>query len=95
MAAIFFEGVSSLCTHELAGDNDLRVSVGYYDNNDGEPVTDPQYIPTRFQRNEPGTDICIIGIDASDKDRIYSEMTEAVLRNFWMAIENKKTGSYY
>lgn len=86
----FFEGVSSLCTHELAGDNDLRVSVGYYDNNDGEPVTDPQYIPTRFQRNEPGTDICIIGIDASDKDRICSEMTEAVLRNFWMAIENKK-----
>lgn len=86
----FFEGVSSLCTHEMAEDDDLRVSVGYYDNNEGEPVTNPQYIPARFQRNEPGTDIYIIGIDTSDKDRIYSEMIEAVLRNFWMAIENKK-----
>lgn len=86
----FFEGVSSLCTHEIAGDNDLRVSVGYYDNNDGEPVTNPQYIPARFQRNEPGTDIFIIGIDASDRESIYNEMTEAVLRNFWMAIECKK-----
>lgn len=86
----FFEGVSSLCTHEIAEDKDLRVSVGYYDNNDGEPVTNPQYIPARFQRNEPGTDIFILGIDASDKERIYREMTEAVLRNFWMATECKK-----
>ena len=86
----FFEGVSSLCTHEMEGDNDLRVSVGYYDNNDGKPVTNPQYIPDRFQRNESGTDIYIIGIVASEKERIYSEMIEAVLRNFWMSIENNK-----
>lgn len=86
----FFEGVSSLCTHELESENDLRVSVGYYDNNDGEPVTNVQNIPTRFQREEPGTDIYIIGIDASDRDSIYKEMIEAVLRNFWMAIECKK-----
>ena len=86
----FFEGVSSLCTHEMEGDDDLRVSVGYYDNNDGEPVTDPQFIPTRFRRNEPGTDIFIIGIDASDKESIYKEMIEAVIRNFWMAVEKQK-----
>ena len=86
----FFEGVSSLCTHELEGDKELRVSVGYYDNNDGEPVTDPQNIPTRFQRDESGTDIYILGIDASDKDAIYSEMIEAILRNFWFAIERNK-----
>ncbi|MBR4553891.1 MAG: hypothetical protein IKO20_09290 [Bacteroidaceae bacterium] len=86
----FFEGVSSLCTHEMEGDKELRVSVGYYDNNDGEPVTNPQNIPARFQRNESGTDIYIIGIDASDKQSIYSEMIEAVLRNFWLAIENNK-----
>lgn len=86
----FFEGVSSLCTHKMEEDPELRVSVGYYDNNEGEPVTDPECIPARFQRTEPGTDIYILGIDASDKESIYSEMTEAVLRNFWMAIEHKK-----
>ena len=86
----FFEGVSSLCTHEMDDSQDLRVSVGYYDNNDGEPVINLQNIPTRFQRNEAGTDIYIIGIDASDKDVIYSEMVEAVIRNFWMAIESNK-----
>lgn len=86
----FFEGVSSLCTHEMAGDNDLRVSVGFYDNNEGEPISNPQNIPTRFLRNEPGTDIYIIGIGASDREGIYKEMIEAVLRNFWMAIESKK-----
>lgn len=86
----FFEGVSSLCTHELEGEKGLRVSVGYYDNNEGEPVTNQKNIPTRFQRDEPGTDINILGIDASDKERIYNEMIEAVLRNFWFAIEANK-----
>ena len=86
----FFEGVSSLCTHELEGEKDLCVSVGYYDNNNGEPVTKQEDIPTRFQRTESGTDIFILGIDASDKEGIYQEMIEAVLRNFWMAIEFNK-----
>lgn len=67
----FFEGASSLCTHELEADDDLWASVGYYDNNDGEPVSDPANIPARFQRTEPGTDIYILGIDASDKNSIY------------------------
>lgn len=83
----FFEGASSLCTHELEGDDDLWASVGYYDNNDGEPVSDPANIPARFQRTEPGTDIYILGIDASDKKSIYLEMFYAVLQNFWLAVE--------
>ncbi len=86
----FFEGVSSLCTHELECDHNLRVSVGYYDNNNGEPITNKKNIPSRFQREESGTDIFILGIDASDKQSIFNEMKEAVLRNFWFAIENKK-----
>lgn len=86
----FFEGVSSLCTHEIEDDKDLRVAVGYYDNNEGEPVTNPQNIPARFQRFEPGTDIYIMGIDASDRESIFNEMIEAVIRNFWMAIEFKR-----
>ena len=86
----FFEGVASLCTHELDGEDGLRVSVGYYDNNEGEPVSNPANIPARFQRYEPGTDIYILGIDASDKESIYNEMVEATIRNFWFAIEANK-----
>lgn len=87
---LFFEGVSSLCTHELDNEDGLFVSVGYYDNNDGEPVTDPERIPNRFRRNEAGTDIYILGIDVSDRPSINKEMIEAVLRNFWMAIYEGK-----
>ena len=89
----FFEGVSSLCTHTLDGDNRKYVSVGYFDNNDGEPVSEIKQIPARFQRNEPGTDICIMGIKADkveEKQEIYNEMNEAVLRNFWLAIYEQK-----
>ena len=82
----FFEGVSSLCTHSLQGQDGLYMSVGYYDNNNGEPVSNSEDIPVRFQRKESGTTILILGIDASDEKGIYKEMTEAVLRNFWMAI---------
>ena len=85
---VFFEGVSSLCTHELPGEKGLYVSVGYYDNQNGNPITSTEKIPTRFQREEPGTTISIIGFDASDKEYIYKEMTIATLRNFWMAIES-------
>lgn len=83
---MFFEGVSSLCTHELSNEDGLFVSVGYYDNNFGEPINDPSLIPDRFLRSESGTDIYIMGIDASDRSSINKEMIEAVLRNFWMAI---------
>lgn len=86
----FFEGVSSLCTHRLENQEGLFVSAGYYDNNEGEPVTDPNMIPSRFRRNEPGTDIYILGIDATDRSSINNEMIEAVLRNFWMAIYEGK-----
>lgn len=85
-ANIFFEGVSSLCTHELENEDGLFVSVGYYDNNEGEPVTNVDNIPVRFRRSEPGTNIYLLGIDASDKEAINTEMIEAVLRNFWLAI---------
>ena len=82
----FFEGVASLCTHEL-DDGKRYEAVGYYDNNNGKPVANPQNIPARFQRNEPGTDIFIMGVDdIVTKAEIYGQMIEAVLRNFWLAI---------
>lgn len=90
----FFEGVSSLCTHYYkgAGNDNIYTSVGYFDNNGGEPVSNEAEIimPERFKRSESGTTICIMGIDADVEDQIYHEMTEAVLRNFWAAIYESK-----
>ncbi len=86
---VFFEGVASLCTHELEGDDKLYVSVGYYDNKNGNPITIQENIPERFQRDDFGTDIYILGIDASDEkeqERILDEMKKAILSNFWFAI---------
>lgn len=94
----FFEGVSSLCTHKYNGKN--KMHIGYYDSRGGQPITQQEYIPGRFRRKpddngvlRPGTDIFIMGLkndeDTSfeeNRSRIYHEMTEAVLRNFWMAI---------
>lgn len=82
----FFEGVASLCTHTLPDTGEKYMAVGYYDNNDGEPTSKAEHIPERFARNEPGTDIYILGIDATNRASIYKEMIEAVLRNFWLAI---------
>lgn len=94
----YFEGVSSLCTHECNGVR--KMHIGYYDSRDGFPITDLESIPRRFRRIDkegnpigPGTDIFIMGLryDCSMPieqaiQNIYTEMTLAVLRNFWMAI---------
>ena len=94
----FFEGVSSLCSHEYNGGK--KMHIGYYDSNKGFPITDFNAIPRRFRRIDiegnpigPGTDIFIMGLryDYSMPieeaiQNIYTEMTLAVLRNFWMAI---------
>lgn len=64
------------------------MSVGYYDDSEGKPVSSPEDIPSVFRRSEPGTDINILGYDFYFKDDIKKEMAEAVLRNFWMAIYN-------
>jgi hypothetical protein len=82
----FFEGVASLCTHTY--ENKKKVAVGYYDSNDGHPVDVEESIPAKFRRTEPGTDINILGFDFRDRNEAVTEMKEAVLRNFWMAILN-------
>ena len=84
----YFEGVSSLCTHLYNGEK--KMSVGYYDDSEGKPVSASEGIPSVFRRSEPGTDINILGYDFYFKDDIKKEMAEAVLRNFWMAIYNNR-----
>lgn len=79
-----FEGVSWLCSHKFNGEK--VSSVGYYDNNNGKPITELQRIPSRFQRNEPGTSFYILGFKESLKQQATEEMIEEALKSFWYAI---------
>ena len=82
----YFEGAVSLCTHVFNGEK--KMAFGYYDDQNGKPISEECNIPVMFRRMEPGTDINILGFDIEDKGEAVMEMTEAVLRNFWMAIYN-------
>ena len=84
----FFEGASSLCTHTYLGKK--KVAFGYYDDQDGKPISDDADIPAQFRRAEPGTDINILGFKMEYKDEAVKEMIEAVLRNFWFSIYEGK-----
>ena len=84
----YFEGASSLCTHLYKGTK--KMAFGYYDDQNGKPISIETDIPAKFRRSEPGTDINILGFDLKYTDEAVTEMTEATLRNFWMAILNGK-----
>lgn len=84
----FFEGASSLCTHTYKAKK--KVAFGYYDDQEGKPISDEADIPAQFRRAEPGTDINILGFKMKYKDEAVKEMIEAVLRNFWFAIYEGK-----
>ena len=84
----YFEGASSLCTHLYKGTK--KMAFGYYDDQNGKPISVETDIPAKFRRSEPGTDINILGFDTKYTDEAVTEMAEAVLRNFWMAIYNGK-----
>lgn len=84
----FFEGIASLCTHTINGEK--YVAHGYYDDNNGEPTYDSEAIPKAFRREEPGTDFNIIGFKHKTIGDERDEMKLAVLRNFWLAIYDKK-----
>ena len=83
----YFEGVSSICTHEIDGEK--RSHVGYYDNNEGQPISDIERIPKRFRREEPGTSVCIVGVEQNEG---YEDIVRAVLLHFWLSVlEGKLT----
>lgn len=83
-----FEGVSWLATHRF---NENKVcSVGYYDNNGGNPTTNFEAIPMRFRRKEPGTSFFILGFKNNARENAINEMIEETLRSFWYAIHSHK-----
>lgn len=92
----FFEGAANLCTHLYKGSDGVETKYmhyGYYDNQNGhQPASLQTDIPDRFYRDEPGTDIFVMGVDGENNkvEAAYKEMIEAVIRHFWLAIYNKK-----
>jgi hypothetical protein len=87
----FFEGAAILATHMYKGEE--KIHAGYYDTEEGcSPTSDIEKIPPKFRREEQGTDICIMGVSASDKERkeACKHMIKATLRNFWLAILDGK-----
>jgi hypothetical protein len=84
---VFFEGATRLTTHKNTIGEKIT-AYGFYDNNNGEPVTIEENIPEIFKRAETGTDINIIGLwDEVDRNRL---MIKSVLNNFWLAIHEHK-----
>lgn len=82
-----FEGVCSLCSHELDGKK--FVPVGYYcDNDDEEPVNDQDNIPEAFLRKSVGTSVFVMGLDLDEKSSkdAMREISMAAIKHFWMAI---------
>lgn len=54
------------------------------------PVRNFDNIPAPFKRHEPGTDINIMAFDLSNTEEAKREIVEAVLKNFWFAIYDRK-----
>ena len=85
---VYYQGVSSLCTHIIDGVK--YVPVGYYDDTDGQdPIDNPDRIPIRYRRSEPGTSMFIMGTSAesaTDKADSYDIMVRSAIIHFWLAI---------
>lgn len=85
-----FKGSSKLTTHKIG--EDKYYDKGHYDITNATPVTESRYIPEEFQRDTIGTSIFIMGIDDCEPElkKNYNEIIKSVVRNFWLAILDKK-----
>lgn len=85
---VYYQGVSSLCTHLINGEK--FVPVGFYDDTEGQdPINDIERIPIRYRREQPGTSMFIMGTSASsasDKADSYDIMVRSAIIHFWLAI---------
>jgi hypothetical protein len=80
-----FQGVARLVTHENA-EGDRVQATGLFGNENGASVRDVSSIPAGFRREVPGTDIFVLGYQASENWEM--DMAQSVLENFWPAIHN-------
>ncbi len=92
-----FEGVSRLATHPTGILRESYYDTGFLDSKNGTPIQCEKtevssVVPKCFQRKEIGTTVYIpfINIDNSNKGKVYKKCCEAVLRNFFAAIDDGK-----
>ena len=92
-----FEGVSRLATHPTGIIRESYYDTGFLDSRNGTPIKCEKteassFVPECFQRKEIGTTVYIpfINIDDSNKGKVYKKCCEAVLRNFFAAIDDGK-----
>lgn len=89
-----FEGVSKLANHPAEETHYSYLDTGFWDEGDGAPIQekegDEPKIPNDFRRKEPGTTVSIPFVDMTKKAEIFKSCCEAVLRNFFAAINDGK-----
>lgn len=88
-----FEGVASLATHQMNGKTFSH--IGYYDSNNGNPVSSFDDIPGRFVRKADangvtpfGTDIFVMGRQEAEDD--VKSIITSVLLNYWLSVYKNK-----
>ena len=94
-----FEGTARLATHPTGTQYESFLDTGFLDKGDGFPVQckqgeDDSIIPQLFRREKPGTTVYIpfVSIDegTNEKGKLFKKCCEAVLRNFFAAINDGK-----
>lgn len=92
-----FEGTSRLATHPTKEQYVSYLDTGFLDKGDGFPVQckngdEDSLIPELFRREKPGTTVYIpfVNIDegTNEKSKLFKKCCEAVLRNFFAAIND-------
>ena len=95
-----FEGVSRLSTHPTGTPREYYYDTGFLDRGDGIPVqfndkdNVDSVVPEIFRRKQTGTTVFIpfvnIGNSGNEKGKVFKKCCEAVLRNFFAAINDGK-----
>lgn len=90
-----FEGASRLATHETGVVRELYADTGFLDRGNGVPMQEnfenQHDIIEEFRRKVPGTTVSILFADINDTniDKVFKICCEAVLRNFFAAIQDR------
>lgn len=77
-----FQGVARLVTHQV-GKRKLQ-ATGYLGLDNGNAIRSKSKIPKEFRRSEEGTDVVVLGFDASAGWE--NDLIRSVLDSFWPAI---------
>lgn len=84
----YFVGQAKLCTHIVNGQN-IAPNGLYSTDGNGQVICNENDIPEEFRTKEIGTTIFCLGCEHISEE-YHNKLVEAVLRNFWLAIYNKK-----